>query len=165
MAYSVQQTDNFLFFSKDYGPTRQNDSYTEGVRQIQPRVELWQPWDQVADDEGYPERVGALANPFGVCRIPEHLFPGLPKLNPGLALANTFGVGFCLLSSFWLRLCCAVQPWCPLCLRGEQSPKETSTTNLHQTSCLSARPGSVCLSECLLNAGLLKRGILRRNVR
>jgi len=44
--------------------------------------------------------VAALASPFGVDRISKHLFPGLPKLNPGLELANTFGVGF------WLRWDC-----------------------------------------------------------
>jgi hypothetical protein len=36
----------------------------------------------------------ALRNPFRIAtRLTTHLhFPGLPKLNPGLKLANTFGV-------------------------------------------------------------------------
>jgi len=43
--------------------TAKTDVYTEGVGQLQPRVELWQPWDHVGDDE-IP--IKALANPFEV---------------------------------------------------------------------------------------------------
>jgi hypothetical protein len=43
-------------------------------------------------------------SPFGVGWDTAHLFPGLPKLNPGLELANTFGVGFCNLWMIFLSL-------------------------------------------------------------
>jgi len=64
--------------------------YTEGVRQFQPRVELWQPWDHECHLVGTrnPERVGARR----AQKQSLVLSPGLPKLNPGLKLANTFGV-------------------------------------------------------------------------
>jgi hypothetical protein len=38
--------------------------------------------------KGFP----TAANPFRVPSVTTHLIPGLPKLNPGLELANTFGV-------------------------------------------------------------------------
>jgi hypothetical protein len=45
--------------------------------------------------ELYPERVGCDSEPLqGLTDREELLVPGLPKLNPGLELANTFGVGF-----------------------------------------------------------------------
>jgi len=40
------------------------------------------------------------------------LVPGLPKLNPGLEFANTFGVGFCLLSFVLV----AALPLCEICI-------------------------------------------------
>jgi hypothetical protein len=52
------------------------------------------------------------------------------------------------------------------CITGRSSDEATpDDSNLHQASCLCARPCSVCLSECLLDAGLLERGILRPNVK
>jgi hypothetical protein len=76
------------------------DFYTKGVGQFQPRVELWKPCDQ--DGTGGPvtlKRLAVSEIPSGLEGIEELLVPGLPKLNPGLELANTFGVGFCLLLS------------------------------------------------------------------
>jgi hypothetical protein len=47
----------------------------------------------------YPERVGRISEPLqGLLGYRHFFFPGLPKLNPGLEFANTFGVGFCLLA-------------------------------------------------------------------
>jgi hypothetical protein len=40
-----------------------------------------------------PERAGAVSEPLqGLLALPKFFVPGLPKLNPGLELANTFGV-------------------------------------------------------------------------
>ena len=36
--------------------------------------------------------ITAATNPFRVTPAITYLIPGLPKLNPGLELANTFGV-------------------------------------------------------------------------
>ena len=76
--------------------TRAN--YTEGVSKCQPRVELWQPWDQVSDGCWNPERVRfcsdltRLGEPFQGCvKYRRSLSQGF-KANPGLRLANTFGV-------------------------------------------------------------------------
>jgi len=65
----------------------------EGVRKFQPRVELWQPWDkEVPVSNQTLKGFANAANPFRVPSVITHLIPGLPKLNPGLELANTFGV-------------------------------------------------------------------------
>jgi len=41
----------------------------------------------------YPERVGGFSEPIrAFMGYHNVLVPGLPKLNPGLELANTFGV-------------------------------------------------------------------------
>ena len=88
-----------LFLARIIGQLGKQIITPKVLASFQPRVELWQPWDQMGDDERNPERVCWLANPFGVGWDTAHLFPGLPKLNPGLELANTFGVGFCLLLS------------------------------------------------------------------
>src|SRR5437867_10253782 len=87
---------NFLFSLQDF--------YTEGVGQFQSRVELWQPWDQVGVGRGYPERVCFVSEPLqGLMRYWNFFVPGLPKLNPGLKFANTFGVGFSYRRPFRLR--------------------------------------------------------------
>ena len=47
----------------------------------------------MAHDEENPERVGYVSEPFQGLRGYRNLFvPGLPNHNPGLKLANTFGV-------------------------------------------------------------------------
>ena len=76
--------------------TRAN--YAEGVGKFQPRVELWQPWDQVTAGCWNPERVRfccdstRLGEPFqGWVKYRRSLSQGF-KANPGLELANTFGV-------------------------------------------------------------------------
>jgi hypothetical protein len=75
--------------------------YTEGVGEFQPRVELWQPWGEhttyadIRNPEraAPPRKVKAFANPFRVLSNQSIVYiPGLPKLNPGLKFANTFGV-------------------------------------------------------------------------
>jgi hypothetical protein len=74
---------------------------------LRPRVQLWQPWDQVGDGRG-TMRVCNLCEPFQrLVRYRNFFAPGLPKLNattpcglpargpgPGLVFANTFGVWF-----------------------------------------------------------------------
>jgi hypothetical protein len=66
---------------------------TEGVRQFQPRVELWQPWDKSPIVPKTLKGFTNAANPFRVKRsVLTVSIPGLPKPNPGLELANTFGV-------------------------------------------------------------------------
>ena len=76
--------------------TRSN--YTEGVGKFKPRVELWQPWDHVSDDCWNPERFRSrcdstrLGEPLqGSLKYRRLLSQGF-KANPGLELANTFGV-------------------------------------------------------------------------
>ncbi|HET6862474.1 MAG TPA: hypothetical protein VFH91_05485, partial [Pyrinomonadaceae bacterium] len=70
---------------------------------------LWQPWDHECHLMGThnPERGGArraqtVAIPSGLRQKQSPAFiPGLPKLNPGLKLANTFGVPLQLLAAVW----------------------------------------------------------------
>ena len=57
------------------------------------------PWDKefgyfVSTLKGFAKSCGitAATNPFRVTPVITWLVPGLPKLNPGLELANTFGV-------------------------------------------------------------------------
>jgi len=60
---------------------------------FQPRVELWQPWDKEVPVSAQTLKGFAnVANPFRVSFVMSNVIPGLPKLNPGLELANTFGV-------------------------------------------------------------------------
>jgi hypothetical protein len=71
-----------------------SSKYTGGVRKFQPRVELWQPWDKQWKGRSNPARVYSsyeVPNPFRVQDIKEVFVPGF-KANPGLELANTFGV-------------------------------------------------------------------------
>ena len=72
--------------------------YTEGVGQPQPRV-CFETLGQRAPIfhttlKGFAKarQITAETNPFRVPATIAYLIPGLPKLNPGLALANTFGV-------------------------------------------------------------------------
>ena len=71
--------------------------YTEGVAKFQPRVELWQPWDQVSDRCWNLKRFVSVVAQCewvtlsGLCEIRPLLSQGF-KANPGLGLANTFGV-------------------------------------------------------------------------
>jgi hypothetical protein len=53
-----------------------------------------------------------VANPFRVTGTVADFDPGLPKLNPGLEFANTFGVAIAV-SAFriWLR----PEPRCVIC--------------------------------------------------
>jgi hypothetical protein len=52
------------------------------------------------------------------------------------------------------------------CITGRSTDEATSyDSNLHESSYLSIRAGSVCLPECLLDARLVESRILRRNVR
>jgi hypothetical protein len=89
----VKQTINFLFLGTIIN--------ANGVREFQPRVGLCQPWDHDVKADRYPERVVFVSEPLqGLQSYGNFFVPGLPKLNPGLQLANTFGVGFGLLSSF-----------------------------------------------------------------
>ena len=72
---------------------RRKRVYTEGVGQFQRRVELWQPWDEeVPLSPQTLKGFANVANPFRVSFVMSHVIPGLPKHNPGLELANTFGV-------------------------------------------------------------------------
>ena len=72
--------------------------YTEGVGQSQPRVCFETLGERVPVTSHNPERVRQVAlnhhrnEPFQGSNSIAYLIPGLPKLNPGLELANTFGV-------------------------------------------------------------------------
>jgi hypothetical protein len=78
--------------------------YAESVGKFQPRVALWQPWDTRRKiDYRNPEGVATVGcinsnepstqTLSGLRRlICRSLIPGLPKRNPGLEFANTFGV-------------------------------------------------------------------------
>jgi len=56
-------------------------------------LSFWQPWDkEVPVSHQTLKGFANGANPFRVPSAITHLIPGLPKLNPGLELANTFGV-------------------------------------------------------------------------
>ena len=58
-----------------------------------PGLSFWQPWDkEVPVSHQTLKGFANGANPFRVPSAITHLIPGLPKLNPGLELANTFGV-------------------------------------------------------------------------
>ena len=57
-----------------------------------PAVELWQPWDQVSDGWCNPEGVRCLSTHWN--STPNSLSQGF-KANPGLELANTFGLKLC----------------------------------------------------------------------
>jgi len=72
----------------------------ESVRQFQPRVAFWQPWemDLTIEDATLKELPGCLINPKASQPLQgcEHsvghfLDPGFPS-NPGLTLANAFSV-------------------------------------------------------------------------
>jgi len=90
--------------------------YTEGVGQFQPRVELWQPWEHECsfasgatlkgDALRYSNRKQSAITLSGFWDNQSIVYiPGFPKLNPGLKLANTFGVnlGSKLTSNPWKR--------------------------------------------------------------
>jgi hypothetical protein len=89
-ATAVKQADNFLLFCRRF--------YTEGVGQSQPRVCFETLGQRGLCFSHNPERVRQIAlnyygnEPFQGSNTFGYLIPGLPKLNPGLELANTFGV-------------------------------------------------------------------------
>jgi predicted outer membrane lipoprotein len=60
----------------------------KGVRQFQPRVALWQPWDHRCDfmKDATPTKVGVAKNLLAHFRTQGF------KANPGLKLANAFSV-------------------------------------------------------------------------
>src|SRR5437867_3625119 len=98
---------NFLFSLQDF--------YTEGVGQFQPRVELWQPWDQVGDGRGYPERVCSVSEPLqGLMRYWNFFVPGLPKAQP---LARICEHLRCWIQFTVVRFGCGCAALCSLCLR------------------------------------------------
>jgi hypothetical protein len=68
----------------------------EGVRQFQPRVRAQrEPWVILSPFAINPERVRLVRNPFRVARTLVDIIPGFSLCsNPGLKLANAFGVGF-----------------------------------------------------------------------
>jgi hypothetical protein len=60
----------------------------ESVRQFQPTVALWQPWEKCAVTQ-------CGRNSFRVATKQKHVsYPQGFKANPGLEFANTFGVKF-----------------------------------------------------------------------
>jgi hypothetical protein len=71
---------------------RKTESNTEGVRKFQPRVELWQPWDEAGDVVVTLKGFAKETNPYRVKTTLTHQLSQGFKANPGLKLANTFGV-------------------------------------------------------------------------
>jgi len=89
------ETDQqLLFLARIICQLRQKKSFTPKLlANSSPGLSFGNPGITLAHDEGNPERVGYVSEPLQGLRGYMNLFsPGLPKHNPGLRLANTFGV-------------------------------------------------------------------------
>jgi len=85
----MKQTDNFLLEQSFFTPKVLANS-SPGLSFGNPGIKFG---SSSQPRRGSPHQVDhGATNPFRVTPAITYLSPGLPKLNPGLELANTFGV-------------------------------------------------------------------------